>query len=368
MPTEALKEANRVMTICNACRYCEGFCAVFPAMELRRTFTEADLKYLANLCHNCRDCYYACQYAPPHDFDLNFPQAMAQLRMETYADFAWPRSMQGLFRRNGLTLLVISLLSVAAVYLSTLVYRGHDTIFGSYTGAGSFYEIVPYLSMIVPYTLITIWALFSFRKGIHSFWREMGCSDERLMSGSGNRAAVWDALRLRYLDGGGHGCNYPDDRFSTIRRTMHHLVFYGFTACLAATTLAAVYDHVFHRSAPYPYVSLPVILGTVGGVLIVIGSGGMLYLKAKMDRRPYSKDSAGMDIGFIMLLLLTSLSGLILLAFRETAAMGILLIIHLGLVLAFFITMPLGKFVHGIYRYVALLRHNQEQTRLVVKR
>ena len=28
----------RQMSICNACRYCEGYCAVFPAMELRRTF------------------------------------------------------------------------------------------------------------------------------------------------------------------------------------------------------------------------------------------------------------------------------------------------------------------------------------------
>ena len=63
------------MTICNACRYCEGFCAVFPAMELRRTFTDQDLKYLANLCHNCRGCYYACQYAPPHEFNLNVPSS-----------------------------------------------------------------------------------------------------------------------------------------------------------------------------------------------------------------------------------------------------------------------------------------------------
>jgi len=29
-------EVNRVMQICNACRYCEGFCAVFPAMTRRR--------------------------------------------------------------------------------------------------------------------------------------------------------------------------------------------------------------------------------------------------------------------------------------------------------------------------------------------
>ena len=58
-------EGARIMQICNACRYCEGYCAVFPAMEQRRVFTTADLTYLANLCFDCRDCYYACQYAPP---------------------------------------------------------------------------------------------------------------------------------------------------------------------------------------------------------------------------------------------------------------------------------------------------------------
>ena len=30
-------KAERLMTICNACRYCEGFCDVFPAMEKRRS-------------------------------------------------------------------------------------------------------------------------------------------------------------------------------------------------------------------------------------------------------------------------------------------------------------------------------------------
>ena len=27
-------EAARMLQICNACRYCEGFCAVFPAMTI----------------------------------------------------------------------------------------------------------------------------------------------------------------------------------------------------------------------------------------------------------------------------------------------------------------------------------------------
>src|ERR1700736_3722847 len=78
--TEVVQDARRAMEICNACRYCEGFCAVFPAMELRREFSNGDLSYLANLCHNCRACYYSCQYAPPHEFGLNLPRTLAELR------------------------------------------------------------------------------------------------------------------------------------------------------------------------------------------------------------------------------------------------------------------------------------------------
>ena len=58
-------EVARQMQICNACRYCEGFCAVFPAMTRRLEFGKADIHYLANLCHNCGACLHACQYAPP---------------------------------------------------------------------------------------------------------------------------------------------------------------------------------------------------------------------------------------------------------------------------------------------------------------
>jgi citrate/tricarballylate utilization protein len=72
--TETLAEAERVMIICNACRYCKGHCAVFPAMERRLAFATADLNYLANLCHNCGARYHHCQYAPPHEFAVNVPR------------------------------------------------------------------------------------------------------------------------------------------------------------------------------------------------------------------------------------------------------------------------------------------------------
>jgi citrate/tricarballylate utilization protein len=40
--------------------------------------------------------------------------------------------------------------------------------------------------------------------------------------------------------------------------------------------------------------------------------------------------------------------------------MGIALAIHYGTVFSLFVTMPYGKFVHGLYRFVALVRYARE--------
>jgi citrate/tricarballylate utilization protein len=45
--------------------------------------------------------------------------------------------------------------------------------------------------------------------------------------------------------------------------------------------------------------------------------------------------------------------------------MGTLLVVHLGVVAAFFIMLPYGKFAHFVYRYAALVRNAIEQRRAV---
>jgi citrate/tricarballylate utilization protein len=70
-----------------------------------------------------------------------------------------------------------------------------------------------------------------------------------------------------------------------------------------------------------------------------------------------------MDVAFLAVLGLTSVSGLVLMILRATPAMGILLAIHLGLVAAMFLTLPYGKFAHIVYRYAALIRNALEQAR-----
>ena len=68
-----------------------------------------------------------------------------------------------------------------------------------------------------------------------------------------------------------------------------------------------------------------------------------------------------MDLAFIALLFWTSLTGMALLFLRDTSAMGLLLAIHLGVVMALFLTLPYGKFAHGVFRCAALLKSAVEQ-------
>ncbi|MCY4620984.1 MAG: hypothetical protein OXD34_03990 [bacterium] len=70
-----------------------------------------------------------------------------------------------------------------------------------------------------------------------------------------------------------------------------------------------------------------------------------------------------LDLDFIVLLVLINGSGLTLLAARTTTAMGLLLLVHLGLVAAFFVSLPYGKFVHATYRTSALIQEYLEGRR-----
>ena len=78
------------MTVCNACRYCEAYCPGLPGDGRARDVLVRRLSYLANLCHNCGECLYACQYAPPHEFGIDVPRTLSKVRVESYEAAAWP--------------------------------------------------------------------------------------------------------------------------------------------------------------------------------------------------------------------------------------------------------------------------------------
>lgn len=359
--TDNEEQVKQALQICNACRYCESFCAVFPAMTKRLEFNEADIHYLANLCHNCGACLHACQYAPPHEFGVNIPQAMAQVRLETYQKFAVPQSFGKLYQKAGITLVSALVVTFIFFLLAGSLLQGND-LFGLYQG--NFYAIFPHNFLAVLFGSVFAVAFILLGFGIRKFWNQ---TSEVVLGGVEQPdilQAAKNVLTLKYLDGGhGKGCNEEDDRYTLIRRRFHHFTMYGFMLCFLATVIATGYHYFLDLHAPYPIFSLPVIFGVLGGLGLVIGPFGLLYLNIKRDPKHGDAKQKPMDRGFIFLLLLISITGLALLAFRDSTLMALLLIAHLATVMTFFLTIPFGKFAHGFYRSAALLKFAVEERR-----
>jgi citrate/tricarballylate utilization protein len=357
---DVIQEASRQLIICNACRYCEGYCPVFRAIEMRRDFNQNDVFYLSNLCHDCRACYYACMYTPPHEFAINIPKILAEARMESYRRWSWPAFLGSAFRNLGLTaLLAVGVAILVAILALLLIPSGN--FFASHVGPGAFYEVVPYPIMVVGGVILFLFAIAVWLRGGAQFWAETAGAVYSPRGWEAVSAAVAAALGLRYLKGGGPGCFYPDERPSPVRRFYHSLTFWGFLSDFVATTLAAIYQDIFHQLPPYPLTSAPVIFGSVGGVALLIGTGGLIWFKLQSDRRPAGAGASGMDYVFLVTLGLTALTGMLTLILRATAAMGTILVLHLATIAALFVTAPYGKFVHAVYRTLAIVRYKVEE-------
>ena len=347
MQTDLIQEARRQAEICNACRYCEGYCSVFPALHRERAFSDGDITQLANLCHNCRGCYYACQYTAPHEFDLNLPRALAEVRQASWKDHAWPRGFAHLFDRSGVLMAGGLVLGFALIFALAQALRPDS-------GAG-FYAYMSHGLMVTIFTPAFLLPLLAIAVSLRGYWRTVG-------GGPVRPGDIWGALRsagrMKNLDGGhGDGCNFEDeDRFSQARRHFHQAVLYGFLLSFASTASGTVLHYAFGIEAPYGFFSLPKLLGVPGGLLLSVGCAGLAWLKLKADPELGAPAAWGGEMAFVLLLFAVAVSGLALYAATGTSAVAWLLPLHPCAVLTFFLLTPYSKMAHGFYRMAALTR------------
>jgi len=359
-PLGAIEEAARQVNICNACRYCEGYCAVFPAITSARSFSEADITQLANLCHNCRGCFYACQYAPPHEFAVNLPKALAEVRQNSWEDFAFPRALGRQFHRSGAAIALLAFMAFAALFALARFVGG----VGDAQGEG-FYRLMSHTVMVSIFAPAFILPMLAVGVGLVRYWRatrpESGGS--RWLHPRALALAYQDAMTMKNL-GGGHdeGCNFEDeDRFSNLRRWLHQAAAFGFILCFFSTSSATLMHYVLDWPAPYPIWTPPKVFGVSGGVLLTLGSFGLAWLKTRADRDLGDGRVWGGEMGFVLLLGSVGLSGLLLYGLGSTPWLDVLLAVHLGTVLALFLLVPYSKMAHGFYRLAALVRDAQRR-------
>lgn len=343
---DSIEEARRQARICNACRYCEGYCAVFPALQANNAFTEGDITHLANLCHNCRGCYYACQYTAPHEFDLNLPKALAEVRQQSWEDFASPQLVARAFHRSGVAIAIATILGFAVIFaLIRALPAGDDE---------GFYAVLSHSAMVAIFLPAFLLPLMSLAISLRRYWRAVGGVQ---ITFSALKIGLHAAGRMKNLSGGhGDGCNFEDeDRFSKARKHAHHAVMYGFLLCFLSTSAGTVMHYAFGMHAPYGPFSLPKLFGVPGGLLMVIGTIGLAALKLKADRHLGAERIWGGEMAFILLLFFVAATGLALYWLGNSIALPTLLALHLGSVLAFFLLTPFTKMAHGFYRLAALV-------------
>ncbi len=348
----ALAEARRQLEICNACRYCEGYCPVFPAMTLHREFEDGTLVQLANLCHGCRACFYACQYAPPHDFAVNLPRALAELRAASWEELVPPRGVGRLLqRRAGATVLLL----VAAL---ALLLAGLFTLRPA-AGEG-FYAHLSHVAMVAIFLPAFLAPLGLLAVALRAYWRSVGGAPLRLRHLA---AGLREAAGLVNLSGGAQGgCPFEkEDRPSQARRRAHGLVLWGFLLCFASTASAAFMHYVLDWPAPYGFWTAPKLLGVPGGLLMILGGIALIALARRADPALGSAAHRGGEAAFRLLVVAVPSSGLLLWAADGTPFLAAMLALHLATVLVFFLALPYSKMAHAPFRLAALVRDAQKR-------
>jgi citrate/tricarballylate utilization protein len=354
MMDELFTEAQRQLNICNACRFCEGYCAVFPALERRVVLGAGDITQLANLCHDCRACFHACMYAPPHEFAVNPPEILARVRLASYHGYVHPGRapdrLHGPAWLHGRGARATAAVGVAAALVLLVGLTGGINALWSHGGP---YQVISYPVLLVTVLLPCAWSTAVMMRAIARYWRDT----RGPLPGPADWPALGTALvyaaRLRYLRGG--ECSYPGEVPSPARHRLHAAVFYGFAACSAATVSAAFMQDILGIDPPYPLLSVPVVTGTAGGLSMIAGCAGLAALKRHAGPPP-----GAADYGLLIGLGLLALTGMLTLLLRATPAYGLVLVAHLTTIVVCFGVVPYTRFVHSVYRFLAIAADNIE--------
>lgn len=307
------------------------------------------------LCHDCRDCYLACMYTPPHEFGVNPPELFAAERTRTYERFIWGATRIRRLASPAGAIWAAVVLSVVLLLLSLLTSGGN----AFEATSGSAYDVIEHWLLLGLVGAPSVFAVAVIVLAALRYWR--------FTHGAGGLfrlrpwgAALAQAATLRHQKGSDEGCTYPGERPAGSRLVLHQLVVVGFGLTFLATVSAAFEQYFLSILPPYPYLSVPVISGVIGGVAQIVGCIGLARLKLRSDRSQTTPVMWGADFAFLGALLVLNVTGLLVLVFRDTPVFGAQLVVHVAAVMVSLAVAPYTKFVHFVFRVLAIYQNALE--------
>jgi citrate/tricarballylate utilization protein len=297
-------------------------------------------------------------YAPPHEFAVDPPEILSRVRLAGYCAYARPPHLpawlRGPARLRGRGALATAATGVAAALIVIIALAGGIGALWSHQGP---YQVISYPALLVIVLLPSAWSVAVMLRAAVRYWHDARGPRAGLPGWAALGQALAYAASLRYQRGRGE-CSYPGENPSPARRRLHAAVFYGFAACSAATVSAAFMQDIVGIPPPYPLLSVPVITGTAGGLAMITGCAGLAVLKRHSDPAP-----AAADYGLLIGLGLLAFTGMLTLLLRATPAYGLVLVAHLATIVVCFAVLPYTRFVHAVYRFLAIVADNMERRR-----
>jgi len=312
------------------------------------------------LCHQCNDCSVRC----PRDVAPG--DIMASLRGMMVKKLASPSVMGSVVGNVKKTwpLLVFApiLFWVVLLGLST-GFQMHEAHHGLVPGPemGQFFydQYVPhYLIYGVYFTAVGLACIALFLSGMR-FWKLMGDKQKRTGSFVGALIGAFIAIAL-------HNKFSSCDRGVVKRRWGHFLVMWGFIGAAITSGFAVVYlyrDTVFFSwlnlqyAYPVPIGHWVKLLGNFSAIILVVG-GIILFVNRMSTGDKLVGATLAFDRFFLWVVLAVIGTGVFTEIFRFIAINPMIgfsvYIIHLGVVLCLFLTLPYSKFAHILYRTLAM--------------
>src|SRR5262249_43337741 len=153
-----------------------------------------------------------CMYAPPHEFGVDLPEALAEARVESYRAFGWPAILSRTMAMGTRGAIVVSAAAALATLGLVLALGPPRRVVEAHLGPGAFYQVVPYAAMLTAFLLLAAYAGVAMAVSGLRFWRRAGARPADVLDPGAALTAARQALGLEYLRGGGDGCYYPADR------------------------------------------------------------------------------------------------------------------------------------------------------------